>query len=576
MRQFDKATLVDDELHDLKLRFELLEGDRKAYYETSQWAIRRNKEEVNHLRQQNKQLSEAIARIKKVTQRDTEGQAGKMCNEIEIHSNRLSMTELEKFDHKICEIQKKYDELQAEARAKETKLRGLIDQLADLKREADMVKSNMKDSPQAKEIRMLENRLDKAMIKYNEAQSIRKTYEQIVKRLQDERLSFDNQLANFEKTLKAKKQDAAELEMMSRDANHAKEVAKAELGRFEQQINEERKQREKDLQMRKELVKHKLEINDKLDRKASKSITKMDDQNADANGGNDIKEQYDEATEKKMGDYEETMRLIKEATGVSDINEVIAKFQSQGDTHAHLVQLQQANEARIEELKSKKTHVLAEFEELKYTGESRHSNSRRMIEEFQQHLAVSHQRMEEARQKYERAAKVLTNAKAGVQHLTDKLDSIRLASALVPHIASPDVPSTTEAVTDENVSQMLQGCVKKLESLALTLQGKELPEAQPSSQAAQMQQQQQPGEVTNILYVNQANLPQYNTRVKLRPVEFEDAEVDEEDENDDEYGDVPDRETIKKHTTQMLNARLKTKQTKKVKKKRAAKEDDSN
>ena len=73
---------------------------------------------------------------------------------------------------------------------------------------------------------MLENRLDKAMIKYNEAQSIRKTYEQIMKRLQDERLTFDNQLANFEKTLKAKKQDASELEMMSRDANHAKEVAK--------------------------------------------------------------------------------------------------------------------------------------------------------------------------------------------------------------------------------------------------------------------------------------------------------------------------------------------------------------
>ncbi|KAL2912465.1 hypothetical protein HK105_208037 [Polyrhizophydium stewartii] len=542
---FDKATLVDEELHDLKLRFELLEGDRKAYYETSQWAIRRNKEEVNHLRQQNKQLSEAIARIKK--------------NEIEAHSNRLAMTELEKFDHKICEIQKKYDELQSEARAKEDKLRGLLDQLSDLKREADMVKSNMKDSPQAKEIRMLENRLDKAMIKYNEAQSIRKTYEQIVKRLQDERLSFDNQLANFEKTLKAKKQDAAELEMMSRDANHAKEVAKAELARFEQQINEERKQREKDLQMRKELVKHKLEINDKLDRK----ITKLDDQNADANGSNDDKEQYDEATEKKMTEYEETMRLIKEATGVSDINEVIAKFQSQGDTHAHLVQLQQANEARIEELKVKKAVILAEYEQLKFTGESKHSHSRRMIEDFQKHLDEGLARTEEAKQKYERAAKILTNAKAGVQHLADKLDSIRL----------PDVSQKLEHVRDENVAQILQTCVKKLESLALSLHGKELPEAQPAQPA---QSQQPPGEVTSILYVNQANLPQYNTRVKLRPVEFEDAEVDEEDENDDEYGEVPDRETIKKHTTQMLNARLKTKQPKKVKKKRAAKEDDSN
>eukprot|EP00842_Homolaphlyctis_polyrhiza_P006364 jgi/Hompol1/6729/HPOL_005058-RA len=544
MRQFDKTTLVDEELHDLKLRFELLEGDRKAYYETSQWAIRRNKEEVNHLRQQNKQLSEAIARIKK--------------NEIEAHSNRLSMTELEKFDHKICEIQKKFDELQAEARAKEDKLRGLVDQLADLKRESDMVKSNMKDSPQAKEIRMLENRLDKAMIKYNEAQSIRKTYEQIVKRLQDERLTFDNQLANFEKTLKAKKQDAAELEMMSRDANHAKEVAKAELARFEQQINEERKQREKDLQMRKELVKHKLEINDKLDRK----ITKLDDQNQDANGGNDVKEQYDEATEKQMAEYEETMRLIKEATGVSDINEVIAKFQSQGDTHTHLLQLQKANEARIEELKAKKVAILAEYEELKYTGESKHSHSRRMIEEFEKHLESSQARTEEAKQKYERAYKILTNSKAGVQHLADKFESIRL----------PDIPQKLDPVTDENVAQILQVCVKKLESLATSLSGKELPEAQP---AAQTQSQQPPGEVTNILYVNQANLPQHNTRVKLRPVEFEDAEVDEEDENDDEYGEVPDRETIKKHTTQMLNARLKTKQPKKVKKKRAAKEEDS-
>ncbi len=44
---------------------------------------------------------------------------------------------------------------------------------------------------------MLENRLDKAVIKYNEAQSIRKTYELIAKRLQEERLTFDNQKSIF-------------------------------------------------------------------------------------------------------------------------------------------------------------------------------------------------------------------------------------------------------------------------------------------------------------------------------------------------------------------------------------------
>jgi septal ring factor EnvC (AmiA/AmiB activator) len=114
---------------------------------------------------------------------------------------------------------------------------------------------------------MLENRLDKAVIKYTEAQSIRKTYELIVKRLQEERLTFDNQLANFEKTVNSKKKDCSELEMMSRDANHAKDVAKAELAASEQQINDERKEREKDLQARKEMVKSKLEVSDKSDRK---------------------------------------------------------------------------------------------------------------------------------------------------------------------------------------------------------------------------------------------------------------------------------------------------------------------
>ena len=49
----------------------------------------------------------------------------------------------------------------------------------------------------------------------------------------------------------------------------------------------------------------------------------------------------------------------------------------------------------------------------------------------------------------------------------------------------------------------------------------------------------------------------------------------DDDENDDEYSEVPDRETIKRHTTQMLNARFKTKQPKKIKKKRATKEEDS-
>merc|ERR1719182_413092 len=116
-------------------------------------------------------------------------------------------------------------------------------------------------------IRVLENRLDKAMIKYNEAMSIRKTYEQIVKRLREERIGFDNQLAAIERTLKAKEHDYEELLLLSHDAYHAKEMAQAELHRFEQGVMEERNQRDKEVQEKKVLVQQRVEMNQRLEQR---------------------------------------------------------------------------------------------------------------------------------------------------------------------------------------------------------------------------------------------------------------------------------------------------------------------
>lgn len=56
-------------------------------------------------------------------------------------------------------------------------------------------------------IRILENRLDKIMIKYNEANAMTSTYEQIVKRLKEERIGYDNQITTIERSLKGKESD---------------------------------------------------------------------------------------------------------------------------------------------------------------------------------------------------------------------------------------------------------------------------------------------------------------------------------------------------------------------------------
>merc|ERR1711971_725715 len=84
-------------------------------------------------------------------------------------------------------------------------LYSLHNKLRELEIDAQFPKTE--DSPEMRHIRVLENRLDKAMCKQSEAQSIRKVYEQIRKKLHTERQTFDLQLTNVEAALKAKERD---------------------------------------------------------------------------------------------------------------------------------------------------------------------------------------------------------------------------------------------------------------------------------------------------------------------------------------------------------------------------------
>ena len=56
---------------------------------------------------------------------------------------------------------------------------------------------------------------------------------QIVKRLKEERIGYDNQLATIEKCLRSKEKDSQELFLLSQDALKAKETAQSELKKYE-------------------------------------------------------------------------------------------------------------------------------------------------------------------------------------------------------------------------------------------------------------------------------------------------------------------------------------------------------
>mmetsp|Transcript_43717 Transcript_43717/g.102068 ORF Transcript_43717/g.102068 Transcript_43717/m.102068 type:complete len:534 (-) Transcript_43717:91-1692(-) len=437
------AMTPEEQLEDLQRRFQLLEGERKATYETAKLNIQQNKEIIGQMKDENKTLRNQIA-----TLRDEKPQSLEKI--------------LEQTCHEVQQMQRRFDLLKNE----NNKRRGHIEQLSIKQGELSMGSKmhSSEASPEMRHIRVLENRLDKVMIKYNEAQSIRKTYEAIVKRLKDERIGFDNQLAAIERTLKAKERDYEELLLLSHDAYHAKEMAQAELHRFEQGVMEERNQRDKEVQEKKILVEQRVEMNKRLELR-EKSLKQQPETDKghdrslkEASVASEFTAGYsgDAAQEElqKIMDYKEAVQAIKDATGVSDANEIIQKFLTQEDTQKNLQQLTKENQETIDRLSEDRKKLRLQVEDLKFSSGGQ-GGRRQAIDDFESHLGEATEKFERNRGKYERVARLLIDMKAGIGHLSEKLQVVKLEG------------ETTVDPNDDKieVEHMLEQCELKISKL---------------------------------------------------------------------------------------------------------------
>merc|ERR1719164_373525 len=133
------------------------------------------------------------------------------------------------------------------------------------------------------------------------------------------------------------------------------------------------------------------------------------------------KERVEQRT--KIDILEAAFRKIKEATGVSDVNEVIQKIISQEGTTDNLMLLTKENQAKVEHLNETKTALKARVEEIKYSGPGG-GHRRKMVDDHEEQLTSSATRLERCRLKYERLAKMLISVNAGIKHLQDKLQPV--------------------------------------------------------------------------------------------------------------------------------------------------------
>lgn len=92
------------------------------------------------------------------------------------------------------------------------------------------------------------------------------------------------------------------------------------------------------------------------------------------------------------------------------------------------------NEKTLLKLREEKAKLQAEFENMKYSGEAKLSSGQRMLEDMQAKLSACDTACGSSKLRMERMNRILLNVKAGIEHLSDKLISLKLVSFSIENI----------------------------------------------------------------------------------------------------------------------------------------------
>ncbi|KAL9650952.1 hypothetical protein ABK040_015055 [Willaertia magna] len=558
-----RFTTTEDSISEMQAKLKLLYGERKASIETRHNVMQKNLDTVELAKRENKDLKSTLKKL----QKEVGGSNGE---------KSFQEKEYERLETLLHLKRQELDGLKATAKDLQKLIRKKGDKLDDFNKEKAPILTD--DSPLTRQIRILENRLDKAMIKFNEAQSIKKTYEQILRRLKEERIGYDNQLQAIERTLKAKDKDYQELLNMSHDANYLRELAKNELLQARGEFEEVTKEKRKEIEEKKKYVEARVNLTTDLARKEASRRKNHDEETPKKFRATNLSQQlgisnssYLDQEREKLQLMEEKWRKIKEVTGVDDANEVIQKCLSSVDTHKNLEAMTKESQKRIEYLTEKRTNLKAQLEDLKYS-QSSGLGSRRIVDEFIQQLAEAQSKNERQKQQFERIAKILVNVRAGVEHLNEKmrpalqectvdshlrqffLDEIAKGQDLSPTDEEKDAVNVstislgTQSAEEKQTIELLSVCYQNLVTLMEATSKIMPPNNEDTRDEGQEMQSSFTRKASETVDLNQSK---NNIRIKLSERE-EIPDTDSESEDDDKEAELISRQNVKKKAEKLI------------------------
>uniref|UniRef100_D4ABL9 Outer dynein arm docking complex subunit 3 n=1 Tax=Rattus norvegicus TaxID=10116 RepID=D4ABL9_RAT len=498
---------VQAQVLELQRKIQLLEGDRKAFYESSQWNMKKNQDTINHLQEETKSLH---MQLKDLLQQALE--------HLE-HQLREKMNQLNALRHQVILRQKRLEELR----------------LQHSLRQLEMAEIQDSNTEAAKTMRNLENRLEKARMKAEEAEHITNVYLQLKSYLQEESLNLENRLDSMEAEVMNTKHEVQELKVVNQEAINARDIAKNQLQYLEETAIRDRKKRDHYITDCKKRAEEKKLQTERMERKTHRDHVLL--QSEDTIQDHQRHKEQELRQRWSMYQMEVMFGKVKDATGVAESHAVVRRFLAQDETFTQLETLKRDNELALAKLKEEKQRLQRELENLKYSGDATLVSQRKLHEEMKKAFKKEEQRHSEVLERLDRTSRVLELVKDCLEHLANKLSHVQMDDTILAgkklDRESEDYPSNLLVVVQE-----------KLLKLQEHLDNQDVPEM--LRHIADRE----------FLATLEGKLPLYNTRILLPVASVKDKFFDEEESEDDDR-DVVTRAAFKIRSQKLIEARSK-------------------
>jgi chromosome segregation ATPase len=307
------------------------------------------------------------------------------------------------------------------------------------------------------QIRVLENRLDKNLMKFNETLGQNKALRQKIDEYRRERVVFDGIYKKLERELHEKKKEMAAIIEDSKNAYQARDKSQSELVELQQNADKERLAFESEFREMGEMIKNQQA---EVEKKRLEQFDFAKENIAGSTGLNDAGSSVLPGTaswshnsnnnvplsQEHIHSYEDALKRIQEGTGINDINDIVTRFLEAEEQNFSLFNYVNDINTEIERLEHSISEMRNQIEKYRGQGMSTDTQRRKLARDLQEKLEKTSKQTKEYESRSQTATRTITQLKNGIHQIFTRIGA---ASQSVDEMLG------NQGVTETNMLQYL-------------------------------------------------------------------------------------------------------------------------